>query len=80
MSTPHKGLKMNQRIQNCLNCEMDGYCYECYILSGNEDRDIIVDKLNKNSNFMKYKFKEINGEHVLVFKPKGWNLFSWLRR
>ena len=27
-------------IENCLNCELDGQCYECYILSGDEQRDI----------------------------------------
>lgn len=32
---------MNTTISNCLNCEMDGkQCYECYILSGQEDKDI----------------------------------------
>jgi hypothetical protein len=33
-------MKNQTKIENCLNCEMDGQCYECYILSGDEDREI----------------------------------------
>jgi hypothetical protein len=32
-------------IENCLNCKLDGQCYECYILSGDEERDELLDKL-----------------------------------
>lgn len=31
---------MTKTIENCLNCVLDGQCYECYILSGQEDKDI----------------------------------------
>ena len=27
------------QVNNCLNCEADGECYECYILSGKEAFD-----------------------------------------
>lgn len=35
-------------IEGCLNCEMDGeMCYECYVLSGDEERDL--EHLSENS-------------------------------
>jgi len=37
-------------IENCLNCEYEVQCYECYILSGEEERDIEQAKLNEVIN------------------------------
>lgn len=27
-------------MKYCANCEEDGQCYECYILSGDEEKDL----------------------------------------
>lgn len=31
---------MSSPIKDCLNCEENSTCYECYILSGQEEKDL----------------------------------------
>lgn len=51
-------------MQDCLNCEeINGQCYECYILSGDEDRD-------------RMKEEARIAEHKRLFDKVWCNLFA----
>lgn len=51
---------MSTVINNCLNCEEDGQCYECYILSGQEEKDLRAGGADKQT-LERFGYNETEG-------------------